>query len=106
MQAASDGNPDTSAEAGWLPLMSTPYFQEYPSAHSGVSTAATGALESYFGEHVAFTVTSVGLPGVERSFSSFSDAVAQVGNARVWAGFHFRFSCSDATEMGSTAISA
>jgi hypothetical protein len=100
-QAASDGNPDTSTEAGWLPLMTTPYFQEYPSAHSGVSTAATGALASYFGEHVAFTVTSAGLPGVERSFSNFSDAIAQVGNARVWAGFHFRFSCSDASVMGT-----
>ena len=31
---------------------------------------------------------------------SFSDAVAQVADARVFAGFHFRFSCDDAAQMG------
>jgi hypothetical protein len=41
------------------------------------------------------------LPGIVRNFSSFSDAIAQVANARVWAGFHFRFSCEDATQMGT-----
>ncbi|TMB99739.1 MAG: vanadium-dependent haloperoxidase [Chloroflexi bacterium] len=99
-QAASDGNPDTSTEAGWLPLLPTPYFQEYPSAHSGVSSAATGVLASFFGEHASFTVISSGLPGVERSFTSFSDAIAQVADARVWAGFHFRSSCNDAAVLG------
>jgi hypothetical protein len=43
----------------------------------------------------------VGLPGVERSFTSFSDAVAQVADARVWGGIHFRFSCDVAGQMGA-----
>jgi hypothetical protein len=100
-QAALDGNPDTNTEAGWLPLLATPYFQEYPSAHSGVSSAATFVLASLFGNSTSFTVTSAGLPGVVHNFSSFSDAIAQVADARVWAGFHFRFSCEDATQMGT-----
>jgi membrane-associated phospholipid phosphatase len=99
-QAALDGNPETNPEAGWLPLLVTPYFQEYPSAHSGVSSAAATVLESFFGDSVEFTVTSNGLPGVERSFSSVSSAIAQVADARVFAGFHFRFSCNDAAQMG------
>ena len=99
--AASDGNPDTTTEAGWLPLLVTPYFQEYPSAHSGVSSAAATVLQSYFGDSVDFTVTSNGLPGVDRSFTSFSDAIAQVADARVFAGFHFRFSCNDAAHVGA-----
>lgn len=85
----------------WLPLLTTPYFQEYPSAHSGTSAAAAAVLASLFGDGTSFTVTSAGLPGVTRDFTSFHDAVAQVTNARVWAGFHFRFSCDDASSMGA-----
>lgn len=88
------------ADPSWLPLMVTPYFQEYPSAHSGVSSAAATVLTSFFGAGAEFTMTSNGLPGVERGFTTFSDAVAQVADARVFAGFHFRFSCVDAIGMG------
>jgi len=84
----------------WAPLLVTPYFQEYPSGHSGVSSAAATVLASFFGSDAEFTATSNGVPGVERSFTSFADAVAQVSDARVFAGFHFRFSCDDATQMG------
>jgi hypothetical protein len=98
--AALDGNPDTTTQAGWTTLLTTPYFQEYPSAHSGVSSAATVVLASFFGNEASFTVTSAGLPGVVRNFHSFSAAVAQVADARIYAGFHFRFSTDDATQMG------
>ena len=101
VQAEFDGNPDTTPDATWLPLLVTPYFQEYPSAHSGVSSAAVTVLKSFFGDSVSFTVTSNGLSGVNRSFTSFSDAVAQVADARVFAGFHFRFSCNDAAQLGA-----
>jgi hypothetical protein len=100
-QAASDGNPATSADASWAPLLTTPYFQEYPSGHSGASSAAATVLASFFGNRENFTVTSNGLPGVVRRFSRFSDAVAQVADARVFAGFHFRFSCDIAARMGA-----
>lgn len=99
--AALDGNPDTTTQAGWTTLLTTPYFQEYPSAHSGVSSAATVVLASFFGNDASFTVTSAGLPGVVRNFHSFSAAVAQVADARIYAGFHFRFSTDDATRMGT-----
>jgi hypothetical protein len=93
--------PETAiGDPTWAPLLPTPYFQEYPSGHSGVSSAAATILASFFGPDAQFTVTSNGLPGVNRSFTSFSGAIAQVADARVFAGFHFRFSCNDATQMG------
>ena len=95
-----DGNPDTSADAAWLPLMVTPYFQEYPSAHSATSSAAAMVLATEFGANVEFTVTSAGLPAIQRSFATFADAVSQVADARVYAGFHFRFACDDAITLG------
>ena len=100
-QAGIDGNPDTVADPTWSSLLVVPYFQEYPSAHSGVSSAAATVLASVFGNDTQFTVTSGGLPGVDRSFNTFSDAVAQVADARVWAGFHFRFSVVDGTQLGT-----
>jgi hypothetical protein len=99
-QAALDGNPATTADPSWSPLLVTPYFQEYPSGHSGVSSAAASVMASFFGNNAEFTVTSNGLPGVTRSFTRFSDAIAQVADARVFAGFHYRFSCEDAARMG------
>lgn len=92
---------DTTADPTWLPLLTTPYFQEYPSAHSGVSSAAATVLASFFGEDTSYTVTSAGLPGVDRSFTSFSQGVEQVADARVLAGFHFRFSCDDGITLGA-----
>jgi hypothetical protein len=82
-------------------LLVTPYFQEYPSAHAGVSSAAATVLASVFGDDTSFAVTSAGLPGVQRTFTSFRDAVSQVSDARVWAGFHFRFSCDDGAVLGN-----
>jgi hypothetical protein len=41
------------------------------------------------------------LPGVQRTFHSFTDAVAQVADARIFAGFHYRFSCEDGIQMGN-----
>jgi hypothetical protein len=93
--------PVTAIGGGWIPLLVTPPFQEYPSGHSGVSSAAATVLASEFGGNSAFTVTSTGLPGVERSFTDFSDAVAQVADARVWGGIHFRFACDDASQLGA-----
>ena len=100
LNADVDGNPDTSPDPTWAPLLTNPYFQEYPSAHSGTSSAAGHALAAIFGDETGFTVTSGGLPGVSRSYTKFSDAVAQVGDARVFAGIHFRSACDDAIALG------
>jgi hypothetical protein len=100
-QADHDGNPETSPDPSWAPLLTTPQFQEYPSAHSGISSAAAAMLASFFGDDAAFTVTSSGLPNVERSFSGFPAAVAQIADARIFAGFHFRFSCDDGAVLGN-----
>jgi PAP2 superfamily len=102
VNADLDGNPNTVSDASWLPLLTTPPFQEYPSAHSGISTAAATALASVFGANTQFTVTSAGLPGVTRSFINFSDAVNQIADARIYAGFHFRFSTDDGIALGSS----
>jgi hypothetical protein len=100
-QAATDGNPRTAPDPAWTPLLPTPAFQEYPAGHPGVSNAAASVLASAYGDCTSFTVTSATQPGVERAFTSFSDAVAQVQDARVLGGIHFRLAVTTAARMGA-----
>jgi hypothetical protein len=84
----------------WLnSLTGTPSHPEYPSAHSSMSGAAAFILAAAFGENTAFTVTSEVRSGT-RAFSSFSDATAEIVDARVFGGIHFRTSCVRANALG------
>jgi hypothetical protein len=100
-QAANDGNPDTTADLNWAPLITTPPFPEYPSAHSCVSGAAALILSGYFGKHTSITVTSDTMPGVARNFADFRSALDEIANARVFGGIHFRAACEDGQALGS-----
>lgn len=90
-----------TADSNWTPLIPTPPFPEYPSAHSCVSAAAAKILTAYFGDDVPIRVTSDGMPGVIRNFSGFPAALAEVANARVFGGIHFRSACVDGQALGS-----
>lgn len=98
----TDGNDATAADSAWSPLITTPPFPEYPSAHSCASGAATRILSREFGEESSFNVVSNAMPGVTRSFHNFSAALAEVVNARIYGGIHFRTACVDGTALGFT----
>jgi membrane-associated phospholipid phosphatase len=100
--ADTDGNPATDIDPAWTPLIVTPAHPEYPSAHSIISSAATTVLAYFFGENTSFTVDSSSMPGVTRSFTSFSSATAEVKNARVFGGIHFRNSCNVGQAVGDS----
>jgi hypothetical protein len=101
-QADADGNAATTADPAWAPLFATPAFPEYPSGHSCVSAAAGVVLADAFGERTHFTVTSDAMPGITRSFRSFSSALDEVKNARVFAGIHFRSATDDGQALGDS----
>jgi membrane-associated phospholipid phosphatase len=84
-------NPATASDPTWTPLIVTPNFPSYTSAHSTVSSAAAAILTSLFGPDYHFTTGSDGLPGVTRSFSSFTAAAAEAGQSRIYGGIHFQF---------------
>jgi hypothetical protein len=89
--ADSDGNPNTVADPNWLPLAgNTPADPSYPGAHSTISAAGADVLASFFGDNQSFAVTSPALPGVTRSFDSFSAAATEAGLSRIYAGVHTR----------------
>jgi hypothetical protein len=98
-QADTDGNPNTAAEPNWTPLLVTPPFPEYTSGHSTFSGAADAVLTSFFGD-ISFTTTSVGLPGVIRSFDSFTEAANEAGISRIYGGIHFHSANEDGLALG------
>lgn len=98
--ADTDGNPATDTDPVWTPLIVTPAHPEYPSAHSIISSAATTVLAHFFGENTSFNVDASSLPGVTRSFTSFSSATAEIKNARVFGGIHYRNSCNVGQAIG------
>jgi len=91
-----------NSDAAWIPwLPGTPAHPEYPSGHSTVSGAAAFILSQKFGDSTTFTVTSDVRPGT-RSFPSFSAAVAEIADARVFGGIHYRTSCARGNLLGQS----
>jgi PAP2 superfamily len=88
--ADADGNPDTAADPAWTPLSTTAPDPSYPGAHGTISAAAADVLSAIYGNDVAFTVTSPALPGVARSFVSFSEAAHEATVSRIYNGNHTR----------------
>jgi hypothetical protein len=96
-----DGNKATERDPSWEPFVATPMHPEYPCAHCTFQSTAASVLEAFFGDQVAtFKLTSITAPGVIRSFSKLSDYVAEVVNARVYDGVHYRTSGEVGAAMG------
>lgn len=91
-RAAEDGNDATEADSAWTSLLSAPPFPSYTSGHSTFSKASAGVLSHFYNtDAITFSVRSDTLPGVTRTFSSFSDCVDEVGRSRIYGGIHFEF---------------
>ena len=99
--ADNDGNPQTAADATWVSLIPTPPFPDYVSGHSTFSGAAATVLAHFFGsDRITLAVESDALPGVSRSFSSFSAAAREAAISRLYGGIHFRSANEDGLASG------
>jgi hypothetical protein len=90
------------ADPSWTPLVTTPNFPEFVSAHTTVSSAMATVLTTLFDDDpgVAFIATSPTNPGFERHWATFSEGVSEVIDARVYAGIHFRSSDERGARLG------
>jgi hypothetical protein len=99
--ADQTSNPATPREASWVPLGTTPMHPEYPCAHCIVASAVSNVLHIVVGNEVGeITLTSPTAPGVTRKWTRLQDYSDEVSNARIYAGFHYRFSTEAAKDMG------
>jgi len=93
----------------WLDYFAagTPAHPEFPSGHSTVSGAAAFILASVFGDHTSFDVGTesrhVDNSSFEkRPFPSFSAALAEIHDARVFGGIHWRTACLVGSAIGQS----
>ncbi len=98
-RADTDGNAATDQDISWTALL-TVNHPEYPSGHACATGSITPALASFFGtDAVSFTMSST-VTGTSRTYASFSDALADVIEARIYSGLHFRNSMEEGAQLG------
>jgi hypothetical protein len=99
-RADTDGNRHTAPDPTWQPLLPTPNHPDYPSAHACHTAAIAEVLDSFFGPgRLRFSIDSL-VTGETRYYKRPREVVEEVNNARVWAGFHFRYSQEDGSRLG------
>jgi hypothetical protein len=92
IQAADTGNPNAESDPTWNPLSATATDPSYPGAHADISSAAATALADFSGtDQFPFSLSNPTLPGIVRSFNSFSQAADEASASRIFAGQHFRY---------------
>jgi hypothetical protein len=101
-EADTDGNPATTPDTGWLPLVSpNPPYPEHPSGHTGFSGSVVETLRDFFGtDKVVLSDTTIGPPARTRSWTRFSQMIDEIVAARMWSGIHFLNGDEQGAEMG------
>jgi PAP2 superfamily len=99
-EAGMDGNPATTPAAGWMPLINTPPYPDHPSGLLCFAGSFARTLVHFFGtDRITFSVTSAN-SGTTRRYTSFSQALQEALNARVWSGIHFRTADEQGARIG------
>jgi hypothetical protein len=97
-----DDNPATDREATWQAIADTPMHPEYPCAHCILSSSVAGVVKAVLAtdDIPEIAVTSPTAPGVTHRWTSLTAFTDEVAHARIWAGFHYRFSTRVGKDMG------
>jgi hypothetical protein len=97
----TDSNKKTDADPTWLPLIVTPPFPSYPSAHASAGGAAREVLEDVYGESgLSITLTSPTAAGVVLNYASWEQITDDIDDARVYGGIHYRFDQTAGARQG------
>ena len=87
--------------ATWNPLFGTPGFPDYISGHSTIGGAVAEALTSVFGDNYHFTNNTFSYLNMpDQHYTSFYQIAEQIGDARVYAGIHYKISCTEGNKTG------
>jgi PAP2 superfamily len=87
----TDGNPLTLGDPNWAPFITTPCFPSYPSNHGSASNAAATVLGWVYGQNGhSITLTNPAVPDIVLQYTTFNQITADISDARVYGGIHFR----------------
>jgi hypothetical protein len=109
MSGFDDGNPATAEQPGWRPLITTPNHPEYPAAHGSITSAEAEVFSKFLGTgaidldiHGFDPAGPAGNLDATHHFDTAAELRAQIINARIWAGVHYRFSGVAGVDLGRT----
>jgi hypothetical protein len=107
MPGYDDGNAATVEQPGWRPLITTPNHPEYPAAHGSITGAESIVFSTVLGTdainldvHGFDPAGPAGNLNAVRHFATAGDLRAEIVNARVWGGMHYRFSGEAGVKLG------
>jgi hypothetical protein len=102
-----DGNPATTEQVGWRPLLTTPNHPEYPAAHGTLTSAMAEVFSRFLGTkridvdiHGFSAAGAAGNLDAVHHFDRVSDLRTEIVNARLWAGLHYRGSSDAGVDLG------
>jgi hypothetical protein len=98
--ADTDGNPATTADPAWTPLVANPPYPEYPSGHACLTGATANGLGYLFGPRSIDLVVASAVTGTTRHYVTEDTLNQDTMNARVWLGIHFRRAVVDGNRLG------
>lgn len=100
-----DGNRATVEQAGWRPLLTVPNHPEYPGAHGTNTSAMAEVFSEFLGTDqidldIRGSTNATGNLDRVRHFDTADELRADVVDARVWGGLHYRFSTEAGVQLG------
>ena len=107
-RADTDGNHKTQPDPNWTHLAAGNH-PEYPSGHACFTGAYAEALQTYFHTdqvrlEIESTRFAVGDPRRTRVYDRLTDVQADVADARVWGGLHFRSTMEESPKLSDRVV--
>ena len=98
---ATDGNPKTDPDPGFVPFIVTPCFPSYPSNHGSASNGGAAVLRHLYGDagH-SITLSNPAVPNIVLRYASFKQITDDISDARVYGGIHFRTDQTAGARLG------
>jgi hypothetical protein len=97
--AGTDGNPATTAQTGWTPLIPNPAYSDYTSGHAAATGSWVEVVRLTLGDDTALTLR---LGSQTRSYDSLTALEHDTLHARIWGGLHFRDAMDDGYYLAHT----
>ena len=85
----------------WAPLIPAPCFPSYTSNHASLSSGGAEVLRRLYGEgEHTITITNPAFPSMIYHYTEFKQILADIDDARVYGGIHFRFDQDAGRKLG------
>jgi hypothetical protein len=103
--ADTDGNPATTPDPAWTPLIPNPPYSDYVSGHGCLTSPTVQVIRRTLGENTPLQLHSYStLTGrTVRDYRTLGAIEHDAFHARIWSGLHFRTAMEDAYAIGHAA---